>query len=201
MTTSPLAADSHSPFGTSAPTLTTERTILRQWRTEDLPLFAALNADREVMRHFPTTLDRAQSDAVAHRLAQHIETHGFGPWALEIPGVTPFAGFVGLMRVGFDAPFAPAVEIGWRLAQAYWSKGYATEAASAAAQFAFGTLGLDGLVSFTVPANVRSRAVMQRIGMYHCPEEDFMHPLIPFGHRLRRHVLYRLDAPELAAGK
>ncbi|MDR3399761.1 MAG: GNAT family N-acetyltransferase [Pandoraea sp.] len=201
MTTSTIAADSHSPFGTPAPTLTTERTILRQWRTEDLPLFAALNADRDVMRHFPTTLDRAQSDAVAHRLAQHIETHGFGPWALEIPGVTPFAGFVGLMRVGFDAPFAPAVEIGWRLAQAWWSKGYATEAAHAAVQFAFGTLGLDGLVSFTVPANVRSRSVMQRIGMHHCPEEDFMHPLIPFGHRLRRHVLYRLGAQELAADK
>lgn len=201
MTTSTIAVDSHTPFGTPAPTLTTERTILRQWRTEDLPLFAALNADREVMRHFPTTLDRAQSDAIAHRLAQHIEMHGYGPWALEIPGVTPFAGFVGLMRVGFDAPFVPAVEIGWRLASAWWSKGYATEAASAAAQFAFGTLGLDGLVSFTVPANVRSRAVMQRIGMRHCPDEDFLHPLIPPGHRLRRHVLYRLDAHELAAGK
>lgn len=201
MTTSTIAADSHSPFGAPAPTLTTERTILRQWRTEDLPLFAALNADREVMRHFPTTLDRAQSDAVALRLAQHLEMHGYGPWALEIPGVTPFAGFVGLMRVGFDAPFVPAVEIGWRLASAWWSKGYATEAANAAVQFAFGTLGLDGLVSFTVPANVRSRAVMQRIGMRHCPDEDFLHPLIPSGHRLRRHVLYRLDANELAPDK
>lgn len=199
MTSSIIAADSHAPFNSPAPTLVTERTILRQWRLEDLPLFAALNADRDVMRHFPTTLDRAQSDAVAHRLAQHLERHGYGPWALEIPGVTPFAGFVGLMRVGFDAPFAPAVEIGWRLAQAWWSKGYATEAASAATQFAFETLGLDELVSFTVPANARSRAVMQRIGMHHCPDEDFMHPLIPPGHRLRRHVLYRLSAPSLAA--
>ena len=161
---------------------------------------AALNADREVMRHFPTTLDRAQSDAVALRLAKHLHTHGYGPWALEIPGVTPFAGFVGLMRVGFDAPFAPAVEIGWRLAQAWWSKGYATEAAIAAARFAFDTLRLSELVSFTVPANVRSRAVMERIGMRHCPDEDFLHPLIPPGHRLRRHVLYRLEADALACG-
>ncbi|MFJ2993330.1 GNAT family N-acetyltransferase [Pandoraea sp. NPDC087047] len=198
MTTSTTASDSHSPFDTAAPTIATGRTILRQWRTDDLPLFAALNADREVMRHFPTTLDKTQSNAVALRLAQHLETHGFGPWALEIPGVTPFAGFVGLMRVGFDAPFVPAVEIGWRLARAWWSKGYATEAASAAARYAFETLGMDSLVSFTVPANVRSRAVMQRIGMRHCPDEDFLHPLIPLGHRLRRHVLYRLDAGDLA---
>lgn len=197
MTTSTTASDSHSPFDAAAPAIATERTILRQWRMTDLPLFAALNADREVMRHFPTTLDRTQSDAVALRLAQHIETHGYGPWAVEIPGVTPFAGFVGLMRVGFDAPFAPAVEIGWRLARAWWSNGYATEAASAAAQYAFDTLGMTDLVSFTVPANVRSRAVMQRIGMRHCPDEDFLHPLIPPGHRLRRHVLYRLDAGDL----
>jgi RimJ/RimL family protein N-acetyltransferase len=201
MSTSTMAENSHSPFGTPAPTLSTERTILRQWCPEDLPLFAALNADRDVMRHFPTTLDRAQSDAIAHRLAQHIETHGYGPWALEIPGVTPFAGFVGLMRVGFDAPFVPAVEIGWRLARAWWSKGYATEAAIAVAQFAFETLDLEALVSFTVPANVRSRAVMERIGMRHCPGEDFLHPLVPPGHRMRRHVLYRLDAHELAANK
>ncbi|WP_084663831.1 GNAT family N-acetyltransferase [Pandoraea faecigallinarum] len=199
MTTSTTASHSPSPFDTEAPTITTARTILRQWRTDDLPLFAALNADREVMRHFPTSLDRAQSDAVAHRLAQHLETHGFGPWAMEIPGVTPFAGFVGLMRVGFDAPFVPAVEIGWRLARAWWSKGYATEAATAAARYAFDTLGMDDLVSFTVPANVRSRAVMQRIGMRHCPDEDFLHPLVPPGHRLRRHVLYRLNADELKA--
>ncbi|WP_084070819.1 GNAT family N-acetyltransferase [Pandoraea vervacti] len=197
MTTSTTTSVSPSPFDTEAPSIATERTILRQWRTDDLPLFAALNADREVMRHFPTTLDRTQSDAVARRLAQHIETHGYGPWALEIPGVTPFAGFVGLMRVGFDAPFAPAVEIGWRLARAWWSRGYATEAAAAAARYAFDTLNLDDLVSFTVPGNVRSRAVMQRIGMRHCPDEDFLHPLVPPGHRLRRHVLYRLDAADL----
>ncbi|MBN9094383.1 GNAT family N-acetyltransferase [Pandoraea pnomenusa] len=197
---SPSPVTSSSPFDTDAPVLRTERTILRAWRADDLPTFAALNADREVMRHFPTTLDRAQSDAVALRLAKHLHTHGYGPWALEIPGVTPFAGFVGLMRVGFDAPFAPAVEIGWRLAQAWWSKGYATEAAIAAAQFAFDTLRLSELVSFTVPANVRSRAVMERIGMRHCPDEDFLHPLIPPGHRLRRHVLYRLEADALACG-
>ncbi|VVE41066.1 GNAT family N-acetyltransferase [Pandoraea iniqua] len=197
MTTSPSAPALPERHDTTPVTLTTARTVLRPWRTDDLAAFAALNADREVMRHFPTTLDRAQSDAVAQRLRNHMETHGFGPWALEIPGVTPFAGFVGLMRVGFDAPFVPAVEIGWRLARPWWSNGYASEAARAAAHFAFNVLQLDELVSFTVPANVRSRAVMTRIGMRHCPDEDFLHPLIPPGHRLRRHVLYRLNADEL----
>jgi len=197
MTTSPSAPALPERHDTTPVTLTTARTVLRPWRTDDLAAFAALNADREVMRHFPTTLDRAQSDAVAQRLRNHMETHGFGPWALEIPGVTPFAGFVGLMRVGFDAPFVPAVEIGWRLARPWWSNGYASEAARAAAHFAFDVLQLDELVSFTVPANVRSRAVMTRIGMRHCPDEDFLHPLIPPGHRLRRHVLYRLNADEL----
>ncbi|VVE49226.1 GNAT family N-acetyltransferase [Pandoraea iniqua] len=197
MTTSPSAPALPERHDTTPVTLTTARTLLRPWRTDDLAAFAALNADREVMRHFPTTLDRAQSDAVAQRLRNHMETHGFGPWALEIPGVTPFAGFVGLMRVGFDAPFVPAVEIGWRLARPWWSNGYASEAARAAAHFAFDVLQLDELVSFTVPANVRSRAVMARIGMRHCPDEDFLHPLIPPGHRLRRHVLYRLNADEL----
>ncbi|WP_087691542.1 GNAT family N-acetyltransferase [Pandoraea sp. PE-S2R-1] len=197
MTTSPSAPALPERHDTTPVTLTTARTVLRPWRTDDLAAFAALNADRAVMRHFPTTLDRAQSDAVAQRLRNHMETHGFGPWALEIPGVTPFAGFVGLMRVGFDAPFVPAVEIGWRLARPWWSNGYASEAARAAARFAFDVLQLDELVSFTVPANVRSRGVMTRIGMRHCPDEDFLHPLIPPGHRLRRHVLYRLNAGEL----
>lgn len=198
MPTLPAPSESPERRDTAPVTLTTARTVLRPWRPEDLPAFAELNADREVMRHFPTTLDRAQSDAVAERLRNHMRTHGFGPWALEIPGVTPFAGFVGLMRVGFDAPFVPAVEIGWRLARPWWGKGYASEAARAAARFAFDVLQLDELVSFTAPANVRSRAVMTRIGMRHCPDEDFLHPLIPPGHRLRRHVLYRLNAEELA---
>ncbi|WP_150696064.1 GNAT family N-acetyltransferase [Pandoraea terrae] len=185
--------DGASPGALPCPAAT-DRVVLRLWRASDLPAFARLNADPEVMRYFPTTLDRAQSDAVAERLQRHFDTHGYGPWALEIPGVTPFAGFVGLMRVGYDVPFAPAVEIGWRLARPFWGAGYATEAARSVTQFAFGALGLPGLVSFTVPANARSRAVMTRIGMQHCVGEDFMHPLVPPGHRLRRHVLYRLAA-------
>lgn len=205
MTTSQNASGTSSASAPKPPagphSLTTARTILRQWRPDDLAPFAALNADREVMRHFPTTLDRAQSDAIAQRLSRHIETHGYGPWALEIPGVTPFAGFVGLLHVSFDAPFAPAVEIGWRLARPWWSKGYATEAARAAVAFAFETLGLDGLVSFTVTANARSRAVMERLGMHHCPDEDFLHPLVPPGHRMRRHVLYRLAASDWRMGE
>lgn len=195
----PSAPPALPPTAAGPALLQTGRILLRPWRDADLPAFAALNADPEVMRHFPTTLDRAQSDAVATRLRNHLRQHGYGPWALEIPGVTPFAGFVGLMRVSFAAPFAPAVEIGWRLARPWWGHGYASEAAHAAARFAFEAVGLDALVSFTVPGNTRSRAVMTRLGMHHCPDEDFLHPLVPPGHAMRRHVLYRMTADALPA--
>jgi RimJ/RimL family protein N-acetyltransferase len=175
-------------------TLRTERTLLRPWRADDRPFFAELNADPEVMRHFPATLDREQSDAVASRIMDHITKHGFGFWALEIPGVMPFAGFVGLAHVPFDAPFTPAVEIGWRLVRAAWGRGYASEAARACVHFAFDDLRLAEIVALTVPANTRSRAVMERIGMQHDLADDFDHPRLPEGHPLRRHVLYRLSA-------
>ena len=173
-------------------TLRTERTILRPWRADDLPPFAELNADPEVMRHFPATLDRAQSDAVASRIIDHMAKYGFGFWALEIPHRMPFAGFVGLAQVPFEAPFTPAVEIGWRLARPAWGHGYVSEAARACVRFAFDDLRLDEIVAFTVPANARSRAVMERIGMQRDLADDFDHPRLPEGHPLRRHVLYRL---------
>jgi RimJ/RimL family protein N-acetyltransferase len=175
----------------------TPRTILRQWREADRELFARLNADPAVMEHFPATLDRAQSDAMVARLTEHITRHGFGFWALEIPGVAACAGFVGMVHVSFDAAFVPAVEIGWRLARACWGQGYATESARAAARFGFTELALAEIVAFAVPDNSRSRAVMARIGMRHDADGDFEHPRIPAGHRLRRHVLYRLTADEL----
>jgi RimJ/RimL family protein N-acetyltransferase len=155
--------------------------------------FAALNSDPEVMRHFPATLTRAESDAFADLIGQRFETNGgWGLWALERKDTRAFIGFTGLAPVSFEAPFAPAVEIAWRLARPAWGHGYATEAARAAAGFAFDELGLDGLVSFTAPANVRSRAVMERLGMTRDPAEDFDHPRVPAGSPLRRHVLYRL---------
>jgi RimJ/RimL family protein N-acetyltransferase len=168
----------------------TARTVLRRWRPEDLAPFAALNADAEVMRHFPAVLSRAESDALAGRIEEQFARHGFGLWALELPGV-PFAGYVGLSVPRFEAAFTPCVEIGWRLARDHWGHGYACEAAGAVLAFGFEQLGLPEIVSFTVPANTRSRRVMERIEMTRDPAEDFLHPLLPEGHPLRRHVLYR----------
>ena len=176
----------------STPVLRTERLLLREWRAADREPFAALNADPRVMEHMPALLPRAQSDALARRSEQHFAKHGFGPWAVEVPGVAPFIGFVGLVVPAFEAHFTPCVEIGWRLSSEHWGKGYATEAARASAHHAFAEVGLDQLVSFTTPHNLRSRAVMARIGMTHDEADDFDHPRLPPGHRLRRHVLYRL---------
>ena len=170
----------------------TERLLLRRWRPEDRAPFAALNADPRVMEFLPGTLSRAQSDEFAERIEAHFAEHGFGLWAVEIPGVTPFAGYVGLSVPRFEARFTPCVEIGWRLAFAHWRGGHATEGARAALAFGFEQAGLDEIVSFTVPANVRSRRVMEKLGMRRDPAEDFDHPALPVGHVLRRHVLYRI---------
>ena len=171
--------------------LVTPRLRLREWRDSDLAPFAAMNADPQVMRYFPETLDRAASDALVERIRVQFDNHGFGPWAVEIPGVTAFAGFVGLMVPTFEAHFTPCVEIGWRLACEVWGRGYATEAAQAALDYAFTVLKTDEVVAMTVPANQPSRAVMERLGMTRDPADDFDHPRVPEGHKLRRHVLYR----------
>lgn len=178
-----------------APELRTDRLRLRAWVDDDREPFAALNADPEVTRFLGGPLSRRESDATADRIAAHFGQHGFGLWAAELPGAAPFLGFVGLSIPSFAAHFTPCVEVGWRFARRWWGHGYATEGARAAAGFGFRTLGLAEIVSFTVPANVRSLAVMQRLGMRRAPEDDFEHPLLPPGHRLRRHVLYRLAAP------
>jgi RimJ/RimL family protein N-acetyltransferase len=174
--------------------LRTERTALRRWRPADREPFAALNADPRVMAHFPSALSRSQSDAFADTIEQELAERPFGLWALEIAGVTPFAGFVGLHVPSFTAPFTPCVEIGWRLAVRHWGRGYATEAARAVLTHAWDRLGLDEVLSFTAVGNAPSRAVMTRIGMTHDPADDFDHPRLPEGHPLRRHVLYRVRA-------
>ena len=158
-----------------------------------------MNADPVVMEYFPSTLSRSESDASVDRIEAHFAKHGFGLWAVEIPGVTAFAGFVGPSIPAFEAHFTPCVEVGWRLAREYWGKGYATEGARAALRFGFGQLGLIEIVSFTTPAHARSRRVMERIGMQRSPADDFDHPLLPPGHPMRRHVLYRLTKTEWAA--
>jgi len=175
--------------------LRTQRLLLRRWREADRVPFAAMNADPRVMEHFPKRLSREESDALVARIEAHFAQHGFAQWAVEIPGVTPFAGFVGLSVPRFDASFTPCVEIGWRLAADYWGLGYATEGARAALEFGFDHLGLEEVLSFTVPANLRSRRVMEKLGMTHDPADDFEHPLLAPGHRLQRHVLYRIRPP------
>jgi ribosomal-protein-alanine N-acetyltransferase len=129
-----------------------------------------------------------------------LERDGIGPWALEERESGRFLGFTGLARPRFDAPFLPAIEIGWRLARDAWGQGFASEAARAASGHAFGTLGLAELVAFTTPQNARSRAVMERLGMGRDPADDFQHPSLPEGHPLRPHVLYRLSRPRRSSG-
>ncbi len=171
----------------------TERLLLRRWRDEDRRPFAALNADPEVMEYLPGTLSMAQSDALIRRIEVGFQAHGYGLWAVELPGEAPFIGFVGLARVDFDVFFAPTVEVGWRLARPFWGRGFASEAARAALAFGFEQCGLAEAVSFTAEGNARSRAVMERLGMRRDPGEDFDHPLLAEDDPLRRHVLYRAD--------
>lgn len=170
----------------------TDRLCLRRWQHSDRAPFAALNADPRVMEYLPALLAREESDEAAARIEAHFDQHGFGLWAVEVLGGAPFAGFIGLCIPRFEAPFTPCVEIGWRLAAECWGHGFATEGARAALAFGFESLGLAEIVSFTVPANLRSRRVMERLGMTHCPREDFDHPVLPRDHRLSRHVFYRV---------
>jgi RimJ/RimL family protein N-acetyltransferase len=175
--------------------LRTSRLLLRAWRDEDIAPFAEMSADPAVMEYLLPLSDRWLSpEAWAARKRAHWDEHGFGQWVVEIPGEASFIGVVGLETVGYEAPFTPAVEAAWRLAQPYWGHGYATEAARAALDYGFGELGLDEIVALTVPANRRSRRVMERLGMTRSPEDDFDHPRVPAG-PLRRHVLYRLRNP------
>lgn len=177
------------------PTLRTERLLLRPWRDADLDPYAALNADPEVMRFMPALLTRGESARSMESIRAHFAEHGYGRWAVEIPGVAPFIGFVGLGWAPFEAHFTPACEVGFRLAAAHWRKGYATEASRAAIDHGFTRAGLDEIVSFTATINLPSQGVMKKLGLRRDPADDFDHPNLPSGHRLRRHVLFRLRRP------
>ena len=172
--------------------LITTRLILRRWREDDLEPFAAMNADPVTMRFMPSVMMAEETRVLMGRMEEHHRLHGFGIWAVEAPGEAALIGYVGLQRVSFQAPFVPAVEIGWRLAPAFWGRGYATEAARASLRHGFENLNLDQIVSFTVPANKPSWSVMERIGMTRDEGGDFDHPRLPVGHALRRHILYRM---------
>lgn len=182
----------------TVPTLRTERLLLRPWRAQDCEALWAMQSDPQVMEFLMPVPDRAASDAVADRIARHFADHGFGLWVVEVPGVTPFAGYCGLVHVPYAAHFTPAIEVGWRFLRTAWGHGYATEAARACLDFGFETLGLEQIIAITVPANRRSRAVMARLGMTHDPNDDFDMPTVPVGHPLRHQVLYRLCRPDFS---
>lgn len=176
--------------------LNTPRLTLRQWRPSDLAPFAAMNSDAEVMHYYPSVWTREQSDVFAERVRRLIDERGWGFWAVEEQTSGQFMGFVGLHTPSHELPFSPCVEVGWRLAKSYWGQGYATEAACAAIRFGFEQLHLKELIAFTSIHNLKSMAVMRRIGM-RC-DCEFDHPHVSVESGLRRHVLYRLSRTDQA---
>jgi RimJ/RimL family protein N-acetyltransferase len=167
-----------------------EHLVLRQWKDSDLEPFAGMNADPEAMRHFPATSTRAQSESDMKVLRRQIDERGWGLWAVEVDGA--FAGFTGLAIPRFTAHFTPCTEVGWRFRREFWGRSLAYRAAVEALSYAFDTLKLPEIVSFTAATNVRSQKLMERLGLTHDPKDDFDHPMLPEGHVLRRHVLYRI---------
>ncbi|HEX4035096.1 MAG TPA: GNAT family N-acetyltransferase [Solirubrobacteraceae bacterium] len=178
-------------------TLETERLLLRPWRAADRPPFAALNADEQVMEWFPYPLDAAQSDMLADAIEQRIAANAWGMWAVEVVGVADFIGFVGLNHAAELLGY-PAVEVGWRLAREHWGHGYAPEAAIASLAYGFDVLELGEIVAFTTPGNLKSRRVMEKIGMSHDGARDFDHPRIAPDSPLLRQVLYKIDRDSFA---
>lgn len=169
----------------------TERLLLREWRDADRDAFYRITSDPRVMEFFPAILTREQSDALIDRCKAHQREHGFTFFAAELRETGELAGFIGLARTPFEAHFTPCVEIGWRLGFEFWNRGLATEGAYAALRYGFEELRLNEIVAFTVSANIRSRRVMEKLGMMRDPADDFDHPRIAEGHTLQRHVLYR----------
>jgi RimJ/RimL family protein N-acetyltransferase len=172
--------------------LETDRLNLRPWQPSDREPFAQINADPRVMECMPAPLSEEESNLLADRIEDHFRAHGFGLYAAELRSTHEFLGFIGLSIPSFRAAFTPCVEIGWRLSAGHWNRGLATEGAKAIVRRAFETLQLESLVSFTIPSNMRSRRVMEKLGMTRDPAEDFEHPGLPKGHPMCRHVLYRL---------
>lgn len=191
----------------TTPQIVTPRLLLREWRDSDRPAYAALNGDPAVMEHFPSTLTPQQSNEMVDRI-QATWLGGFGLWAVEVTDTAPgtedlagqFIGFIGCVAPSWSASFTPCVEIGWRLAKSSWGHGYAPEGARAALRWAFQNIALpnDEVVSFTTVANMKSRRVMEKIGMVRDPSGDFDHPLV-LDWSGARHVLYCIDRQRFQA--
>ena len=179
----------------AAPTIFTPRLQLRTWRDSDVEPWVAMGADERVMEFFPGTYDRPKALSIAALIRAGLDTNGYGWWVLEPKDGPPFGGVIALQAVPFEAPFTPAIEIGWRLPYELWGKGFATEGAQAALDFAFEKLGVHEVVAMTSALNLRSQRVMERLGMVRDPADDFDHPKVAAGNRLQRHVLYRIKRP------
>lgn len=174
--------------------LTTDRLILRNWRSNDLGPFANLNADPEVMRYFPSCLSREETGMLIERIQGHIQTNDFGFWAVELRATGALIGMIGLSKVNEKLPFAPGIEVGWRLSRDVWGQGLATEGVRACLAYAFSALKADEVVSFTTVRNAPSRRVMEKLLMRHDVANDFDHPLLPDNSPLKKHVLYRISS-------
>ena len=171
--------------------LETKRLILRTWKSADIDPMSVINQDPKVMEYFPATQDKAQTKTLIRRFIAQQEKLGYSLYAVELKENHEMIGWVGLSQSVFDAHFTPATEIGWRLSSKHWRQGYATEAALAILDYAFNTLGLEEVVSFTSVNNTPSRRVMEKIGLHYDPQDDFDHPTLDKNSPLKRHVLYR----------
>ncbi len=180
----------------SLPTLHTKRLILRPWHQSDLGPFAEFNADPRVMEFYPNILTREESDALAEKMQKEFAMRGYGFWAVEVPGIASFIGYIGLNYWDLKMEFSPCIDIGWRLGFAYWGKGYATEGALGALEYGFKSLKFAEIVSMATIGNTRSHHVMKRLGMKTNAAENFQHPKLPKDHPLSWRVLYRLASKE-----
>ena len=172
--------------------LRTRRLILRRWKESDLLPFAGMNADQRVMEFMLGKMTEEETRQSVESIKKHFDAHGFGRWAVEIADSEKFIGFVGISIPPYTLPFSPCAEVAWRICAEEWGKGYAPEAANEALRDGFERAGLQEIVAFTTLTNVKSRRVMEKLGMQYCPAEDFNHPMVPEDHLLRRHVLYRM---------
>ncbi len=172
----------------------TERLILRTWQIEDIEPFALINKDPNVMKYMPSVLTNQESEEFIKKMVLHYNQHGFGPMALTLKNTGVLIGYLGLKNVEIESHFSPNIEIAWRIASEHWNKGYATEGAKACIDYGFHILGFfHEIVSFTVPANLASIKVMEKIGMTRDLKGDFAHPKLPLDHPLSKHVLYRIN--------
>ncbi|MDF3048125.1 MAG: N-acetyltransferase [Candidatus Midichloriaceae bacterium] len=171
----------------------TDRLILRPWREEDIMPFSSINKDLFVMEYMPNILTTEETALFMNKMVEHYIEYGFGVMALTLKDTQELVGYIGLKNVAFESHFTPAVEIAWRLGSQYWGKGFATEGAKACLDYGFNQIGLEEIVSFTVPDNIRSIKVMERIGMIRDVNGDFSHPKLPLNYKLSKHVLYRKE--------